>query len=230
MSASVNHLEERLLDERELLEGIMPSAITLAMMLRHRQMATWLRAEFDGYPEVADAPPYRRDLPGHVVARSPQYGWIPAPLEDDQKIKYGRLDLIDGVKSLEQICLGCRKGNGHRVLLAPEALASLQKQVNLTAELAINVSREVYCRLLKTVRASLYLWTRALAEQGLSGEHNHYSAEERARVAELDRPDHYWRRAMAELESLPVPDVREAGLLERLFGPGGLGPRLNPAR
>lgn len=40
MSASVNHLEERLLDERELLEGIMPSAITLAMMLRHRQMAT----------------------------------------------------------------------------------------------------------------------------------------------------------------------------------------------
>ena len=60
MSASVNHLEERLLDERELLEGIMPSAITLAMMLRHRQMATWLRAEFDGYPEVADAPPYRR--------------------------------------------------------------------------------------------------------------------------------------------------------------------------
>ena len=43
MSASVNHLEERTQDSAELLEEIMPSAITLAMMLRHRTMAAWLR-------------------------------------------------------------------------------------------------------------------------------------------------------------------------------------------
>jgi len=35
MSASVNHLDERTQDSGELLEDIMPSAITLAMMLHH---------------------------------------------------------------------------------------------------------------------------------------------------------------------------------------------------
>ena len=49
MSTSVNHLDERTRDSADLLEEIMPSAITLAMMLRHRKMAAWLRTEFDGY-------------------------------------------------------------------------------------------------------------------------------------------------------------------------------------
>ncbi len=39
MSASANHLDERTRDAGELLEDIMPSAITLAMMLRHKK---WL--------------------------------------------------------------------------------------------------------------------------------------------------------------------------------------------
>ena len=82
MSTSVNHLDERTRDSAELLEEIMPSAITLAMMLRHRKMAAWLRTEFDGYQDVAAAPPYRRQLHGHIVAKSPQYGWIPAPVDD----------------------------------------------------------------------------------------------------------------------------------------------------
>ena len=43
MSTSVNHLDERTRDSSDLLEEIMPSAITLAMMLRHRKMAAWLR-------------------------------------------------------------------------------------------------------------------------------------------------------------------------------------------
>ncbi|KKL17631.1 hypothetical protein LCGC14_2483620, partial [marine sediment metagenome] len=47
MSASANHLDERTRDSGELLDDIMPSAITLAMMLRHKKMAAWLRSEFD---------------------------------------------------------------------------------------------------------------------------------------------------------------------------------------
>lgn len=56
---------------------------------------------------------------------------------------------------------------------------SLQKQINLTAELAINLSRDAYCRLLRTIRAALYLWSQALLEAGVSGDHNHYSPDER---------------------------------------------------
>lgn len=221
MPASVNHLEERLLDDHELLEDIVPSAITLATMVRHRMMAAWLRAEFEGYKTPSEAPPYRRELPGHVVAKSPQYGWIPAPLEDEQKTRFGRMDLIEGIKLLEQACLKCKKGDGNRIALDKETMEQLQKQVNLSAELAINISRDVYSRVLRTIRGAIYLWTQALAQEGLTGERNHYTAEERARVAGLDQPDDYWRRAMAELDSLPVPDVREAGFLERLFGRTG---------
>eukprot|EP00163_Fabomonas_tropica_P004783 TRINITY_DN14228_c0_g3_i1.p2 TRINITY_DN14228_c0_g3~~TRINITY_DN14228_c0_g3_i1.p2 ORF type:complete len:114 (+),score=6.01 TRINITY_DN14228_c0_g3_i1:41-343(+) len=94
----------------------------------------------------------------------------------------------------------------------------LQKQINLSAELAINLSRETYGQLLRTVRAAIYLWTIELLGRGLDGEHNHYSAEQRAHVADLDDPQRYWRQAMDELYELPIPDVKTAGFFERMFG------------
>ncbi|MDN6319378.1 MAG: hypothetical protein L0J77_06405 [Marinobacter sp.] len=218
MSASANYLGERTQDSGELLDEIMPSAITLAMMLRHKKMAAWLRAELEGYQDHDAAPLYRRNLPGHIVAKSPQYGWIPAPVSDQQTQEYGHLDLIDGTKSLEKICVNSKKGDGNRLLLDEDDMAVLQKQINLTAELAINLSRDVYSRLLKTVRGAIYLWTQELLAKGLAGEHNHYSPEERAQVAELDTPEHFWRKAMNEVDTLPIPDVRSAGFFERMFG------------
>ena len=221
MSTSVNHLDERTRDSAELLEEIMPSAITLAMMLRHRKMAAWLRTEFDGYQDPEAAPPYRRRLHGHIVAKSPQYGWIPAPMEDQQKEEFGYMDLLEGVKALEKVCVNCKKGSGNRVLLAKEDMALLQKQINLTAELAINLSRNVYCRLLRTIRGAIYLWTQELMAKGIAGEHNHDSPDERANVAQLDDPERFWRRALEEVDNLPIPDVREAGFFERVFGRAG---------
>ena len=221
MSTSVNHLDERTRDSAELLEEIMPSAITLAMMLRHRKMAAWLRTEFDGYQDPEAAPPYRRRLHGHIVAKSPQYGLIPAPMEDQQKEEFGYMDLLEGVKALEKVCVNCKKGSGNRVLLAKEDMALLQKQINLTAELAINLSRNVYCRLLRTIRGAIYLWTQELMAKGIAGEHNHYSPDERANVAQLDDPERFWRRALEEVDNLPIPDVREAGFFERVFGRAG---------
>ncbi|WP_417531087.1 hypothetical protein [Marinobacter lipolyticus] len=221
MSAPVNHLEQRTQDANELLEGIMPSAITLAMMLRHRKMATWLRTEFEGYSDSTLTPPYRRELPGHIVARSPQYGWIPAPVDDQQKVEYGRLNLNDGVKAVEKICLSCKKGTGNRVVLPSEEMTKLQSRINLSAELAINVSRDTYSDVLKTIRAAIYLWTRELVALGVGGEHNSFSPEERNKVATLDNPEQFWRRAMDELDDLPIPDTREVGFFERVFGRTG---------
>jgi|SRR5690554_937917 len=221
MSTSVDHLQERTQDSGDLFTEIMPSAITLATMLRHRRMAAWLRSELEGYADKDQAPDYRRDLPGHIVAKSPQYGWIPAPVDAKQTSQFGHRDLIEGVNTLEQVCLSCKKGNGHRVLLDKADMVDLQKQINLSAELAINISREVYCKLLRTARSAVYLWTQALMEAGMSGEHNHYSPDERKLVEHLDTPDVYWRQAMDALDTLPIPDVRELGLLERMFGRAG---------
>ncbi|MEX2473946.1 hypothetical protein [Marinobacter sp.] len=221
MSAPVNHLEERTKDANETMENIMPSAITLAMMLRHRKMAAWLRAELEGYSDTAKAPPFRRDLPGHIVARSPQYGWIPAPVSDEQKAEHGHLDLLDGIKSLEKICASCKKGNGNRIVLPPEQMSELQAQINLSAELAINVSRTAYSNILRTVRAAIYLWTNELIAQGAGGEHNSFNESERTKVMGLDEPDQFWRQAMSELDALPIPDTREVGFFERVFGRTG---------
>ncbi len=218
MSASVNHLEERTRDATELLGHILPSAIALALMLRHKKMAAWLRAEFEGYEERKLAPPYRRDLPGHIVARSPQYGWIPAPVNEQQKQEFGHLDVTDDAKSLEKICLTSKKGHGNRVALSQDDMLVLQRQINLSAELAINMSRDAYNRLLRTIRGSVYLWTQELMARGLSGDHNHYNQDERALVADLDDPERFWRRAMDEVDSLPVADVKPAGFFERVFG------------
>ena len=221
MSAPVDHLQERVVDASESLTDLMPSAITLAMMLRHRNIAAWLRAEFEGYDKAAELPTYRHDVNGHIVAKSPQYGWIPAPVDHKQLQQFGHLDLRDSVPGLEQICLNCKKGNGHRISLPGDQLLDLQHKINLSAELAINVSRTTYCKMLKTVRGSLYLWTSAILESGLSGDHNSFTPEEKAKVACMDNPTRFWREAMASLDELPVPNAREAGFLERMFGRTG---------
>lgn len=218
MSAPVDHLQARVVDASEHLADIMPSAITLAMMLRHRNIASWLRAEFDGYDAANELPAYRHDVNGHIVARSPQYGWIPAPVDARQLRQFGHLDLRENISDLEHTCLNCKKGNGHRISLPGDQLLDLQQKINLSAELAINISRSTYCEVLKTIRASLYLWTQAIMESGLTGDHNTFSKEEKERVACLDNPTRFWREAMRTLDTLPVPNVREAGLLERMFG------------
>lgn len=221
MSAPVDHLQERLLDASESVTDIMPSAITLAMMLRHRSMAAWLRREFEGYAPETELPAYRHDVSGHIVARSPQYGWIPAPVDKQQLEQFGHLDLHEGVAELEKICMNCKKGNGHRISLPPEHLRELQQKINLTAELAINVSRSAYCDVIRTIRGTLYLWTNSVLESGLAGDHNSFSQEEKQQVAGLDEPTRFWREAAESLHQLPVPDVREAGFLERMFGRAG---------
>ena len=142
-------------------------------------------------------------------------------MNDSQTKEFGHLNLIQGIKELEHTCLSCKKGNGNRVLLEKSDMAELQKQINLSAELAINLSRDVYCRLLRTIRATMYLWAEQLMDAGVSGDHNHYSPEERKLVSHLDTPDVFWRKAMQELDTVPVADVRELGFLERMFGRAG---------
>ncbi|MFW5824452.1 MAG: hypothetical protein ACOCVV_05770 [Marinobacter sp.] len=218
MPAPIDHLQERLTDASENLAEIMPSAITLAMMLRHRTMASWLRAEFEGYDQAAELPAYRHDVNGHIVARSPQYGWIPAPIDKHQLEQFGHLDLREGIPQLEKTCMNCKKGNGHRIALPGDQLLDLQHKINLSAELAINISRSTYCDVLKTIRGTIYLWTQGILESGLTGDHNSFSREEKERAACLDNPTRFWRESMTSLEQLPVPNVREAGFLERVFG------------
>ena len=57
--------------------------------------------------------------------------------------------------------------------------------------------------------------------EGMAGEHNHWNPDGRAKVAHLDEPENFWRRAMEEVDNLPIPDVREVGFFERVFGRAG---------
>lgn len=218
MSAPVDALEQRARDANEPLEEILPAAITLALMVRHRTMASWLRTEFAGYGEEAELPPYRQARPGHLVAKSPQYGWIPAPVDEKQHEEDGCVDMSEGVRSLEKTCLACKKGSGKQLPLDPERMAVIQSHINLNAEIAVTVSRQTYSDLLRLIRATVYLWAVDLMNAGFGGERNAFSASEREQAADMDTPEAYWRRAMDEVDSLPVPGVREAGFFERVFG------------
>ncbi|WP_148863784.1 AbiTii domain-containing protein [Marinobacter fonticola] len=218
MESPVDDLEERLLDASDGLADIMPAAITLAMMFRHRAMAAWLRSEFDGYAEGGPLPPYRVHLAGHIVARSPQYGWIQAPIDQRQTQEYGHIDTFDGVKGLERTCLNCKKGGGHQVKFPDDVMAELQQHINLKADLALSISRETYSDLIRMIRSAIYLWVKELVALDLNGPHNSFSKDEREKAASLDSPDRFWRRAMEEVNDLPVPGVRSVGFLERVFG------------
>ena len=218
MSAPVDDLEQRVQDASDELMEIMPAAITLAMMFRHRKMSSWFRTEFEGYDEGAALPDFRRDVVGHIVAKSPQYGWIPAPVNDKQKLEHGHRDLPDGVITLERFCMKCKKGSGQQIAFPPDQMLALQAQINLSAELAITVSRESYVDVLRVIRSAIYLWTRELVALGFSGEHNSFNDSERAKAAHLDDPERFWREAMTEAPSLPIPGVRTSGFLERVFG------------
>lgn len=221
METPVDDLEQRVRDASDPLADIMPAAITLAMMFRHRAMTSWLRTEFEGYAEGAALPPYRVHLPGHIVARSPQYGWIPAPVNDQQKQEFGQVDMSDGVRGLEKTCMACKKGSGKQIAFAADEMLALQARINLSAELAITVSRESYSDLLRVIRSAIYLWNQELIDLGMGGARNSFTKEEREKAAHLDDPERFWRRAMDEVDSLPVPGVRTVGFLERMFGNAG---------
>lgn len=218
MGAPVDALEQRVRDAQDPLEEVLPASITLSLMLRNRKMGSWLQNEFAGYDEEAELPDYRRDLPGHLMTRSPQYGWIPAPVSEEQDRKEAHIDLRDGVRSLEKTCLRYRKDSYIQHSLSAEEMQALQARVNLTTDLAITINRETYSDLLRLVRSTIYLWTLDLIEAGFSGERNSFSNSEREQAAAMDNPEHYWRRAMDEHANLPVPGIRQAGVLERFFG------------
>ncbi|PAU80714.1 hypothetical protein CK501_09900 [Halovibrio salipaludis] len=218
MGAPVDALEQRVRDPQDPLEEVLPASITLSLMLRNRRMGSWLQNEFAGYSEDADLPDYRQNLPGHLMTRSPQYGWIPAPVSEEQNRREAHMDLRDGVRSLEKTCLRYRKDSYIQHALSAEAMRELQTRVNLTTDLALTINRETYSDLLRLVRSTIYLWTLDLIEAGFSGEHNSFSTAEREQAATMDDPEHYWRRAMDEHANLPVPGLRQAGVLERFFG------------
>ena len=218
MGAPVDALEKRVRDPQDPLEEILPASITLALMIRNRRMGSWLQNEFAGYSEDAELPSYRRDIPGHLMTRSPQYGWIPAPVSEEQNHREAHIDLRDGTRTLENTCLRHRKDGYIQRPLPEEQEHELKNRVNLTTDLAIAVNRETYSDLLRLVRSTVYLWTLDLIEAGFSGEHNSFSTSEREQAAAMDNPEHYWQRALNEYASLPVPGVRQAGVLERFFG------------
>ena len=218
MGAPVDSLEQRARDAQDPLEEVLPASITLSLMVRNRKMGNWLQNEFAGYSEDAELPDYRRDLPGHLMTRSPQYGWIPAPVSEEQNRKEAHMDLPDGVRSLEKTCLRYRRDSFIQHALSADDMRELQTKINLTTDLAIAINRETYSDLLRLVRSTIYLWTLDLIDAGLGGEHNSFSNSQREQASAMDDPEHYWKRAMEEYASLPVPGIRQAGVLERFFG------------
>lgn len=218
MGAPVDELEQRVRDAQDPLEAILPSAITLSLMIRNRKMGSWLRNEFSGYAEDAVLPLYRQDLPGHLMTRSPQYGWMPAPITEQQEQQEAHLNVREDIRSLERTCLRYRRDSYIQHTLPEGQMRELQTRVNLTTDLAITVNRESYSDLFRVVRSAIFLWLTDLIEAGFSGEHNSFNSSERAQAATLDTPEHYWRRAMDEFASLPVPGIRQAGVMERFFG------------
>tara|TARA_R110000764_G_scaffold90881_1_gene173382 strand:- start:40538 stop:41263 length:726 start_codon:yes stop_codon:yes gene_type:complete len=241
MSTSINRLQERTQDGSVLIGEIVPAAFTLATMLRHRKMAVWLREEFDGYTAIELLPRYRCHQPGHVEVNSPAYGWARVPIDESTIAGLGYLDLYDSVQVLEQVFLNGKKGGGYRNVLSKDAEAVLQQELSVNtvkafnqgraddgwkhelvgAELAFYRNRDVYSRVLRTVRATIYLWCDALMEIGIGGDHNSYSTAERQAVEHLNAPETFWISAMETVDDLPVPDPRRVKLLGRLFGSGG---------
>lgn len=238
MSTSVNRLQTRTLNANGLLGDIVPSAFTLATMLRHRKMAAWLREEFDGYRSIERLPPYRCKQPVQVEVNSPSHGWAKVPINADTIAGLGCFELYDSARVLEQVYLNCKSGGGHRTGLSKDVEAVLQQELSARAVNAFNQGseddgwrpymvgtdlsffrqRDVYRQVLRTVRASIYLWCEALLECGIGGEHNSYSASERQAVEHLNEPEIFWASAMEKGDVLPVPDTRDAGFLERVLG------------
>ncbi|OEY65356.1 hypothetical protein [Marinobacter sp. X15-166B] len=217
MRAPVTNLKERLTAPNDSLASIMPSAITLAMMLRQRSMATWLRAEFQGYGDDAALPPHRLHIKGEIMVESPQYGWIPAPLNAAQKRGYDGVDIAEGIQALEKTCSNNRRGGSIQIAMPPAQVAALRARLNQGAELTMTVHRDQFNVLLRSVRGAIYLWVRELIDQGMGGPRNAFNPEERAATAHLDTPEQFIQRAMAEGAALPVPGAQVAGILDRLF-------------
>ncbi|MBK1672997.1 hypothetical protein CKO35_06695 [Ectothiorhodospira shaposhnikovii] len=217
MTSLIDELEGSLSDGDQQLSDLIPSAINLATMLRHRALSAWLRIEFEGFAHDAELPIYRARVPGHIMARSPQYGWIPAPIDESLKHEHAHTEIRYSVADIERTCMNCKKGRGIQLSLPEEQLGYLQSRINLKADLAITINRTSFCQILKVIRGSIYLWVRDVKALGIGDASNSFTDADREIAAFLDDPEKLHALAFDTLDKLPLPEVRQSNFLERLF-------------
>lgn len=221
MSFSASSLERRLQRPDEPLAQLLPVAIALAMTLRQDATARWLTAEFEGYPDNSSLPRCRRRLPGRIMARSPQSGWIPAPVTEYQIRNHARIDVYDSIQEVEQFCLSGTRSSARRVPLPGDTMQLLQSSLGLTADLALTIRREHYCQLVRVTRGAIYLWVSGLTGLGLGSTRDGFRDHEKQLATLIDTPELYLRQAQERIRHLPVPDIPEAGFFERIFRRAG---------
>lgn len=186
LASPVESLLVRVSQSEEPTSAILPSAISLASMLRQRTMLSWLRAEFSGYGDDAVLPINRTRIPALVLVFLPAQGWAKAPLTPERQAELGHVDLRESILQLAELAQHARKGGGHRVTLSVEQRAQLRVATDLDAEHAMSVAREQLICLCEIPRFVIREWTLDLLDSGIGGERNGFADEEKRLAQNAD--------------------------------------------
>lgn len=220
MASPVESLLVRVSQSEEATSTILPSAISLASMLRQRAMLSWLRCEFSGYAEDAVLPINRTRIAALVLVSLPGQGWAKAPLTPERQAELGHLDLRESIPQLEELAQHARKGGGHRVTLSPEHKANLRVATGLDTEHAMSVAREQLIWLCEIPRFVIREWTLDLLDSGIGGERNGFADDEKRLAQNADARfdlllDNGTKAAQQQAHKLAS---KPAGMFSRLFG------------
>lgn len=181
MSSIVLELQRDAIDTKVPVSDLLRKALVVARKLHVTDIEKWTRHELDGYPPKEDVPSYR-ELHGRIECFNPYRGWIPIVVENsDESEILSRRHCAQSVSEIEHLV----EGDGAlRMHFAPEVEQAFMRQMRVSLQPVLQISKASLVGILNHVRNALLNWALQLEEQGILGEGLSFTAGEVTAAAE----------------------------------------------
>ena len=145
---------------------LLRKAKVVARILKQAEWATWIDHELRGYPDDAKLPSYRV-IRCELKARNPFRGLIPIIIDHPEFAEaVSTCSIGQPISGLEDVAI---PGKNVSMVLPPEMMAMLMKDLNLDMEPVRVVGGNQIRALVDVVRDQLLTWALDLAEAGIEG-------------------------------------------------------------
>ncbi|MGU5673251.1 AbiTii domain-containing protein [Aeromonas caviae] len=167
MPALLTDLINQVSDPTVTTADLLRKALVVARRLKQPEWAAWIGHELQGYPDDVELPPYRV-IRCELKARNPFRGLIPIIISHPgyaEAVSTCRIG--QSISGLEDAAI---PGKNVSMVMPPEIMAMLMKDLNLDMEPVRVVGGNQLRALIDAVRDKLHAWALDLAEAGIEGD------------------------------------------------------------
>jgi len=184
MTASVvAELQHEALNDKTSVPSLLRKALVVAHKLDHREFATWIECELNGYPAAGTNIPAYRELHGTVQVWNPYRGWIPLDFGSAHSVaeRCSKMTFPSPISQFESLA----EDKGTFVFsFSPEWEQQLMNAMTGPAlKPALHFDKSQARGILDAVRNAVLKWAIELEKKGIHGSGMTFSSQEKEKAA-----------------------------------------------